>query len=669
MLPPPIPHDELARLAKLRAYEVLDTPPDPQFESLVRIASMITDVPIALISLVDADRQWFMARHGTTVTETPRDISFCGHVVAERVPLVVRDALRDHRFADNPLVTRAPHVRFYAGMPLRCSDGHILGTLCAIDTRPRELSVSQLDALGLLADQVVALLELRRTGAQLRAERRELADREAQLAIVFDGMDAGVVLQDRSGAILQHNRAATEILGLTADELRGRTSLDPRWRAHRADGTPFPGEDHPAMVTLRTSQPVSDVAMRIAWPSGEQRWLSIDARPLIAPGDAAPYAAITTFRDVTEKRELAERLAQHQRLLTTGTLAAGIGHEINNPLTYLLTNLGFALELTEQLAAEAPSDRLRELLALLEQAQEGGERVRDIVRGLRALVREQERLAPTDVNAVVHTAVKTASHELRTRATVKLELARSPIAHTDAARVAQILVALLANAAQAFRTADPSTNLITVRTSVEREIAIEVIDNGPGIAPDVLPRIFDPFFTTKPAGTGVGLGLAIAHGGATALGGDLRCETAPGRGATFRVTLPRATPEAKTARGRLLVVDDERVILASFARLFQADFDVVVHADPREALRCVQDGPAFDLVFCDLTMPYLSGMELYDEVTLRRPELAPRFVFVSGDLSRDDIRAFLARIPNERIEKPFSLQAMRQLARRYLPAP
>jgi len=561
-------------------------------------------------------------------------------------------------------------VRFYAGVPLQCDDGTVLGTLCAIDTQPRALAPHQQEALELLAAQVVALLELRRTGAQLRAERRELADREARLAIVFDGMINGLVLQDPSGAILQHNRAATAILGVTADQLRGRTSLDPRWRAMRGDGSPFPGEDHPAMVTLRTGQPMTDVLMRIEETSGGQRWLSIDSRPMIEPGAALPYAAITTFRDVTDKRNLAERLAQHQRLITTGTLAAGVGHEINNPLTYVLTNLGFAIELCEQLTAERPSERLAELVGMLEEARDGGERVREIVRGLKAIARDNEQLVPTDVNAVVQTALRTVSHELRTRASVKLELATAPLAHTDGGRVTQVLVNLLANAAQAFKTADPSVNQIVVRTAVDREVTIEVSDNGPGIAPEVLPRIFDPFYTTKPVGAGVGLGLAIAHGAMLALGGELRCETALGHGATFRLTLPVANREAiaPQRRGRLLVVDDERIILSSFTRIFDADFEVVAHSDPRAALQCVRDGNDFDVVFCDLTMPYLSGMELYAEIAAIRPQVAGRFVFVSGDLSRGDIRAFLTQIPNERIEKPFSLKEVRTIARRYLPA-
>jgi two-component system, NtrC family, sensor kinase len=669
MTPAPIPADDAARVARLREYDILDRPTTPQFDAVVRLASMITEAPIVLISLVDADRQWFLSRHGLDATETSRAISFCGHVVAARAALVVGDAREDPRFADNPLVTGGPRVRFYAGVPLSCADSVVLGTLCAIDTRPRDLTASQLEALGLLAAQVVELLELRRTDARLRDERRELAEREAQLAIVLDRISEGVVLQDASGAILAYNPAATALLGLTGDQLRGRTSMDPRWHATRADGTAFPGHDHPAMVALRTGQPVTDVVMRVQRASGEQRWLSIDSCPLHLAGRPAPYAAITVFRDLTGRRDVADLIAHHQQV-TAGTLAAGVGHEINNPLTCVLTNLGLAIELGHELTAEVASERVTDLVTLLAQARAGGERVRDIVRNLQAIVREPEPVVATDINAVVHAAVAAVRHELRARASVKLVLGDAPLAHTDGARIAQVLTNLLTNAAQAFRTADPASNQIIVRTDVGHAVTIEVSDNGPGIAPEVLPRIFDPFFTTQPVGGGLGLGLAIAHGAVTALGGELGCDSELGRGATFRVTLPAsALPlAAPRSRGRMLVIDDERMILASFTRMFQADFEVVAYSDPRDALRCMQGGQDFDVVFCDLSMPHLSGMELYDRIAATRPELARRFVFFSGDMSRHDLRDFLARIPNERIEKPFDLPAIRQLACRYLAA-
>lgn len=159
--------NEAERLAALASYDVLDTPPEPVFDRLTKVVAEILGVPIALVSLVDGERQWFKSRQGIEASETPRDISFCGHVVADDRPLVVRDVLQDRRFADNPLVVGPPGIRFYAGYPLRTAEGHVLGTLCAVDRRPRELAPKQLELLEVLAGEVLAQLELRRKNAVL----------------------------------------------------------------------------------------------------------------------------------------------------------------------------------------------------------------------------------------------------------------------------------------------------------------------------------------------------------------------------------------------------------------------------------------------------------------------------------------------------------------------
>lgn len=174
---PPVRANEAERLQALAGYRILDTPAEKAFDGITALAAHILQVPIALVSIVDANRQWFKSAHGLDATETPRDVSFCGHVVALEKELVVRDARTDKRFSDNPLVTGDPHVVFYAGTPLRTDDGFILGTLCAIDHEPRELTPEQRSLLGTLAAQVSAQLELRRRNFELEEQGR------AQLAL------------------------------------------------------------------------------------------------------------------------------------------------------------------------------------------------------------------------------------------------------------------------------------------------------------------------------------------------------------------------------------------------------------------------------------------------------------------------------------------------------
>ncbi|MDJ0974371.1 MAG: GAF domain-containing protein [Planctomycetota bacterium] len=163
----PEPLKEAERLAALEAYRVLDTEPERSYDDITACAAQLCDTPIALVSLVDKERQWFKSRVGLDATETPRDFAFCAHAILEVGPLVVRDATVDPRFADNPLVTQAPDIRFYAGAPLVTPEGHGLGTLCVIDREPRELDAQRLEALSALARLVVDQLEMRKANAAL----------------------------------------------------------------------------------------------------------------------------------------------------------------------------------------------------------------------------------------------------------------------------------------------------------------------------------------------------------------------------------------------------------------------------------------------------------------------------------------------------------------------
>jgi GAF domain-containing protein len=159
---PPVPENEAARLETLHQYEILDTDPEESFNDLTRLAAYICDTPIALISLVDSNRQWFMSRVGMDAKETSRDVSFCAHAILQDGPCIVRDALDDERFKSNPMVLSDPYIRFYAGSPLISPEGFKIGTLCVIDREPRQLSREQIAALKVLGNQIITQLDLRR---------------------------------------------------------------------------------------------------------------------------------------------------------------------------------------------------------------------------------------------------------------------------------------------------------------------------------------------------------------------------------------------------------------------------------------------------------------------------------------------------------------------------
>lgn len=213
---PPTPSNESSRLAALLRFELLDTPAEAMFDNITALAAQICETPIALISLVDAERQWFKSRQGLDARETPRELAFCAHAINGETLFEVENALLDPRFRDNPLVTGAPDIRFYAGMPLADSEGHNLGTLCVIDRQPRQLSERQKGALKLLAQQAINLFELR---LQTRQQQEQAALHKA----ILSSVGTAVLITDMAGVIRQASPGVLPLLGYEVDALVGQS--------------------------------------------------------------------------------------------------------------------------------------------------------------------------------------------------------------------------------------------------------------------------------------------------------------------------------------------------------------------------------------------------------------------------------------------------------------
>jgi len=396
-------------------------------------------------------------------------------------------------------------------------------------------------------------------------------------------------------------------------------------------------------------------------------------------------------RDITERKQMEAQLLQADRMVVMGTLAAGVGHEINNPLTYVLSNLSLAGREVEQLVQEmeqqAPAaaetqgwrSRLSELRAMLTEAHAGAERVRTIVRDLKVFSRQgEEQRAAVNVREVLELSLKMALHELRSRARLVTQYETVPAVYADGARLGQVFLNLLVNAAQAIPEGNTQDSEITVRVrgDASGRVAVDVSDTGTGIAPEVLPRIFDPFFTTKPVGSGTGLGLSICQSIVRDLGGELTVRTEQGRGSTFTVLLPVApsAPRASEAapvpvekrRGRVLIIDDEPAVGRALARMLGRQYTSTVVESGQDGLTRLQSGEAFDVIFCDLMMPGLSGMDLYEQVQELKPELASRFIFMTGGAYTPRARSFLETAPNGWAEKPFDSQQLLQMLARVL---
>ncbi len=651
MKAPGIPKGERERLIVLNALGLLDTPPEADFDALTRLVAIMLDVPFALVTLVDADRQWFKSRIGIDVTETPRSISFCGHVVAEDGPLIVPDTLADDRFVDNPLVVDGLAIRFYAGMPLRSPEGLVLGTLCAADRVPRVLTDAQRETLRLLTEQAGALVKMRR-------QVLDTAERNIRIRAVFDSMTEGVVVRNERGELIDCNLSSEILFGLNREQILGLDPVEAAWSCSHEDGSPYPASEQPSMRALQTGLPVDRDRVVVHRPDGRRSLLEVNSRPVKHPGDGRIVGSVATFQDVTEEirmQEVSERISRHERLLTTGTLAAGVGHEINNPLSFIIGNVDFLLEEIPGPGTGGGVMLTDDFRTLLVEVRDGAERIRRIVKGLRLLVQEGAPVAPTNVSDVIQQSIAMAMHTLRPCARVEWKAESTLPVLADEARLTQLLVQLLMNAGQCFAKNVPGRNLVSVRAFPEGgKMIVTVTDNGPGIAPEVLPRIFDPFFTTRPAGCGLGLGLTIAHTLATNFAGDLTCESEFGKGAAFRLVLPLLgldSTSTEPGMPRILVVDDDLAILAALEFMLEADYRVESMTDPREAVHLLTRRD-FDVVLCDLTMPYMTGLELHAAVRAQRPRQADRFVFITGGTGRAAADEVLQGLPNLCLRKP-----------------
>jgi PAS domain S-box-containing protein len=379
-------------------------------------------------------------------------------------------------------------------------------------------------------------------------------------------------------------------------------------------------------------------------------------------------------RDVTERKATQVRLLQADRMASIGTLASGVAHEINNPLAYVIGNLDILGEALGR-AASGDGAALREASEVVEDARQGADRVRRIVRDLKSFSRgDEDRRGPVDVQRVLESSISMSWNELRHRARLVKDFSDVPNVQANESRLGQVFINLLLNAAQAIDEGDAEHNEIRVSTRADGEgrVVVEVRDTGSGIPEHLVSRIFDPFFTTKPVGSGTGLGLAICHGIVEGFGGKITVETTVGEGTAFRVALPVAKaalqkeaeePPAPPAprRGRILVVDDEAMIGTLLRRLLSREHDVETLTRGQEAVAQIAAGKRFDLVLCDLMMPQMTGMDVYEAVKSLEPEQAERMVFLTGGAFTARARSFIDSVPNQFLEKPVQVQQLKTL--------
>jgi PAS domain S-box-containing protein len=525
--------------------------------------------------------------------------------------------------------------------------------------------------------QVACILDL----STRRWAESALRESEERFRKVVQGAPDGVAIL-RQGLVVYLNERAARMLGLNAPE-----------DAYGRRITAFMDPDDAATAErrirrlLETGKPPDE--------PHEYRSRSVDGRELTIEVSSIPIeldgerAVLAFARDVTERKAIQARLAQAERLSALGVLSAGVAHEINNPLAYVVLNLEFLeRELTKPDGASTPEG----LLERVRQARHGAERVANIVRDLKTFARADGwTRGPVRIESVLESALNVAQSETAKSARITRRYADVPAVLGNGARLEQVFLNLVVNAAQAMPEDETANHEIRIELASDGEtVRVEVADNGIGMPPHVLDRIFDPFFTTKPPGVGTGLGLPICRSIIRAHGGELEVRSAPGQGSTFTVSLPRYTGDnlprytgdkkksepsgpgeapPDTPRGRILVIDDEAAVGRTLSLVLESEYDVTVVTSAEQALVALREaarGVGFNVVLCDLVMPGMSGQDLFVAARAELPGIESRFIFMSGGYSSVRADDFPRTVPNHLFEKPFDLNLVRRTLREFV---
>jgi signal transduction histidine kinase/CheY-like chemotaxis protein len=509
--------------------------------------------------------------------------------------------------------------------------------------------------------------KLRRAGSAARdASELKIRTSQERTAVLIDALPDVLVRLSRGGIIADVRNGDTNSIGA---------------RIARELGQPIDGilsissptTVSEAIAATLDKQGIAKVSAELGLSDGHRR---VEIRVVRTSDDEC----LGLVRDITQDHEVEARLRVAERLASLGTLAGGVAHEINNPLSYVIANVDYVVDALERL----PSEHIdpiggQDVVQALQEIREGGRRIGSIVASLKNQARQEDMPAsPADVNDAVESALRILDNQLRYKTGVALALGRIPLAIVNPQRLVQVVVNLLANALDAFPDRSSDQNLVRVGTRVTDDgdaVVLEVTDNGVGMLPDVRNRIFDPFFTTKAPGVGTGLGLYLSHQYVDAVGGTIDVESHPGKGTTFRVRFlavegsrddevePMTTPLAPS---RILIVDDEPLVARSLARMLRGH-ELVLASDGEAALwECLSRD--FDLILCDVMMPRMDGSAFFAALKEHRPRLAARIVFMTGGAFTTETRAFLDAVPNAWVEKPIVLHRLFDAARRQLAA-
>ncbi|MGF1517180.1 MAG: response regulator [Nodosilinea sp.] len=642
----PLPADETCRLEALYKYHILDTPPAQGFDHLTQLAAMVCQVPIALVSLIDDQRQWFKAKVGLETPETRRDLAFCAHAILQSELFEVPDTLADERFCDNPLVTDEPHLRFYAGMPLITAQGYALGTLCVIDRVPRRLTSMQRQTLEMLAAQVLDQLELHHQIEQIQQAETERQRLQASLRLQERAIAAssnGIVITDASqpnNPIIYVNPAFERITGYPAAEVMGQNC-----RFLQRDQIDQPGLDQLRQAIAEgTDCTVEVVNYR---KNGEPFWNQLSISPIYDPGgQLTHFVGIQT--DICDRKRAEAQLHQHMQDLEQARRTAEAANQAKSEFLAMMsheirTPMNAVIGMTSLLLDTSLTDQQRDFV---ETNRNAGDTLLTIINDILDFSKiESGKLDLETQPFNLRTCLEEALDLLAAKAAEKgLELAyllstEAPL-HLmgDVSRLRQVVVNLVNNAIK-FTPAGEVIITVTAKPlslgpNPQTEIQVAVKDTGIGIPAERLDRLFKPFSqvdtsTTRHYG-GTGLGLAISKRLCELMGGTLWVESIEGQGSTFYFTLqaqiapqppqPQAQPTTVLRGCHLLVVDDNATNRKILELQLKSWGMTAVAVESGEAALTTLSRQRFDLAILDMQMPKMDGLTLAQRIRQQFPQ-------------------------------------------------
>jgi len=594
-------------------------------------------------SVVAKDLQRTLVRLGYDAYQIVASADDAIRVAADRCPdLVLMDV---HIQGQRDGIETAEILRAQFDVPVVYLTAHADAETIA--TEPHGYLIKPVDAEALASTVEIALYR--------HALERRGHERERWNGATLRSMTDAVISVDLAGHVTFMNDAAEALTGCRTQDALGRPARD--------------------VLRIRDEESLGR----------EVRPVSQTVSPVIALG------AVVVLRDVAEPKRRQQRLDLADRLASLGTMAGGVAHEVNNPLSIVVASVEYSLE---ELArhrtdlekgggdgAGGALERLDRICLALHDVRSSADHIAGTVAALKEFSRPvSQNTGQADVRRPLEWAIRMMSRELYDRARLVAEMADLPPVRADETRLMHVFVNLLANAAQAIHPGSPAANEVRVTARVDRgRVAIEVRDTGCGMTAKVAQHAFDPFFTTRPVGSGIGLGLSICRGIVTSLGGEIEIDSEVGKGTVVRVTLLPMAGEAMPAelpkrvqlapverRGKVMVIDDNEDVLCVVRRVLEAEHDVVAVSEAQAALDRLSGGESFDVILCDLMMPGITGRDFYEQLLAARSGDAHRIVFITGGATTTHTEDFVRSVPNRVIQKPFGRAALIETVRQVM---